>query len=211
MLASRIGVLSSGSSRVDLSNLNVTVDGNNYFNAAVLFASTSDAVLENSRIIAFGSQNGAQGLQVSNSAELIVENTSIEASGGNNAIGILNNGGSLVLRHAVVSAFNGNNLTLGIRIFNGQTPAFVMDVSNSEITANSATSSFGLFNDSSFTANVVRINRSTIFGIDLAINANSAGVFNIGASQLEGGVSGGSFKCVAAYDGAYDLLSAGCN
>jgi hypothetical protein len=212
--ASALGVRSQkGSSSITLSNMTVDVSGANWFNQAVVIGDTSAARLEHVSMSGSGGTNGAQGLLVSNAADVTARDIRIEVSGGNNSIGILNNGASLVLRDSNVVASAGGSFTVGLRLFNGQVPWFVMDVMNTELTAEPGGNSYGIFNDSGFTSNAVLINRSSVTGDDYAISASDPfenGVFHIGASQLVGGVIGNTFKCVGAYDGDYEPLDASC-
>jgi len=60
----------------------------------------------------------------------------------------------------------------------------------------------------------VNIDRSIISGDTKAlVNGTASGVFNVGATQLIGGIDssgGGTFNCIGVFDGAYAALGTSC-
>jgi len=229
------GIHSQGSSSVTLSNINMTfVGGRDDAISPVIFNSTSNVIIENSRITGtVSSAHGGDrvtGMSILGGSDVIAKGLSIEIFEGGSFFGlegISNWGSSLILRDVDIS-LSGGRSQVGLLLGNGENPNFVMELTNTEIVANGSVGYFdaGIQFSTAFTTNVVRINRSTIESTSYAIASFGDAIFNIdasnlvgdltegtykiGASKLVGEVGVGIYKCVASYNGNYDPLSADC-
>jgi hypothetical protein len=97
---------------------------------------------------------------------------------------------------------SGGGSANGLRL-NGGSPL----VQNSTISAVNAGAANGI--EGSAGTDTIRVDHSTVIGEDVGVFAGTYTAY-IGASLLEGGALGATFKCAQSYDENYDELNATC-
>jgi len=184
---------------VGMSNINASASGTATTNYGVLNTGAV-SVMDNVTASASGGGWGSVGVYNSGPAATI-NNVTASASGGLENRAIWTSGSSSVISNTTAIA-SGGTVAYGI-VTNYGSPV----LRNVTATGGGASRNVGMW---AADFSNVSVERCTLDGNDSAIDGHSSSTVNIAASKLSGGVGGGTFTCVASYNGLFAPLSAAC-
>ena len=198
---SNTGIYNSTSSPA-MTNVIVTTSGGTYSEG--VFNYTSSPTMTNVTATASGGVNN-YGVWNSTSSAPVLLDVTASASGGTNSYGMFNYYCSSVANNLRVTATGGSN---NYGVWNESSP---MTIHNSVISASGGTND-GMHNVATSGTYIININNSQISASTSTIYQDSHYTTRVGASQIAGaGAFGGTYVCVASYNGNYTVLDSTCH
>lgn len=133
-------------------------------------------------------------------------NVNASASGGTQNYGVYNQSSSPVMMNVIATTWGGTN---NYGMWNASSS---LTIQNSIINAHDGSLNDGIHNTASSGSYTLKINNSQITGSTSTIYQESTYTTQVGASQLIGaGAFGGTYVCVASYNGSYAALNNSCH
>jgi len=190
--------LSNDSSFPTLTDVTLTASGGTY-SYAVRNISSSPTMTDVT-LTASGGSNFNYGV-FNNSSSPIMTNVTLTASGGTNSCGMYNFTSSSPTMTNVTLTASGGTTNYGVR-----NEISSPTMTNVTVTASGGTTSYGIRSTSS--SSIVKA--SSISGSTYSITLISSSTVKIGATMLEGAITGTGYTCVGAYDENFAALNASC-
>jgi hypothetical protein len=195
--------VSNHSSTPTMTNVIATASGASY-NASGVYNGSSNAMMTN--VTASATNGTSVNIGVYNDSSLPrMMNVSAYAKGGINSYGVYNNASTVVMIAVTATASGGSN---NYGVWNAASTATLL---NCVLRASSGTND-GMHNIASSGTYIIKINNSQVSGGSSTIYQDSHFTTQVGASQLDGGGAfGGTYLCVASYNGSYIALDGTCH
>lgn len=197
-----VGVYSESNSTITLMNVNVTISEG--LNSIGVYNFLSSSVMSNVTIAASGGTNSYGVYNDDSSSRIVMTDVTIEASGVTNNYAVYNVLSSPMIVSLNATASGGSNNYGVWNEFSSPT------IKHSIISASDGLSD-GLHNTATGNTYTINIDDSQITGGTSTLYQTSHYTTRLGASQLIGaGVFGGTYVCVASYNGNYAALNSSC-
>lgn len=193
----------NGNASPDITHVTAIASGGTYIYGVLNVSSSSPAMTHVTATASGGGSLNYAVLNVSSSSPAMTHVTAIASGWGDNKYGIGNLSSSPIMTNVTAIA-SGWGYSLNAGVYNDNFSAPVM--THVTATAEGGNNNFGLFNQYASST----IKTSSISGTTNSILNGSSSTVKVGASMLEGSVTGGGFTCVGVYDENFAALDTSC-
>ncbi len=139
-----------------------------------------------------------------NSSSPKMTNVTATASGGTSTYGIYNGASSPIMTNVTASASGGININYGV--YNNSSSPIMTNVTASA----TGGTSYGMYNSATSGSYTILIDRCSFTGSTNSVLNDTEFTLKIGASKLNGSISGTGFTCAGSYNGSYVALGPDC-
>ena len=224
-----IGVASSSSI---MTNVTATASGGTHSHG--ISSSFSSPTMTNVTASASGATNTNYGIHNVTGSAPTMTNVTASGTGGDDSRGVINAASSPTMINVIASGSDGNLVNYGVN--NSSSSPTMINVTalasggsgtnyavlnasssptidNSTLRASGGGSNYGIYNEATSGAYIVRVSNSQVTGGTNTIYSDSGFTTRVGASLLDGGnvrANGGTVTCAGVYDENYGFYASTC-